>query len=46
MKHLVIYEKRPATHFLVHIHLYLAPGLLFDLARRVTLRINTISIKD
>lgn len=46
MKCLVIYEKCPATHFLVYIHLYLGPGLLFDLPRRVTLRINTISIKD
>lgn len=40
MKHLVIHEQCPATHFLVHTHLYLAPGLPFDLPKRVTLRIK------
>lgn len=39
---LVICEKDPATHFLVCIHLYLAPDLLSHLLRRATLRINTI----
>lgn len=39
MKHLVIHEQCPATHFLVHTHLYLAPGLPFDLPKRVTPRI-------
>lgn len=39
---LVICEKDPATHFLVCVHLYLVPDLLFDLLRRATSRINTI----
>lgn len=36
------FRKDRATHFLVCIHLYLAPDLLFDLLRRATLNINTI----
>lgn len=40
MKHLVTHEQCPATHFLVHTHWCLAPGLPFDLPKRVTPRIK------